>query len=136
MSKRKRNARNTAPGRNNDRLILGGGLIVVAALIAFVIFRSSRSTPVDSIPPAPAPAPAAAAPATDHDHAAESSVRRITAPEVRTALDRGEAVVVDVRDIDSYAAGHVAGAMHIPLEFIESQVPYLPRGKMLVTYCT
>lgn len=134
MSKRKRNARNTAPGRSNDWLVLGAGAIVVVALIAFVIVRSSRSTAVNSIPPAPAPT--ASTPAPEHDHAAESSVRRITAPEVRTALDRGEAVVVDVRDIDSYAAGHVAGAMHIPLEFIESQVPYLPRGKMLVTYCT
>ncbi len=134
MNKRNRNVRSTALMRKNDWVILGAGAVVVIALITFVVFRTNRSSVVGGAPPAPVSA--AEVPAADHDHGAESSIRRVTAMEVRTALDRGEAVVIDVRDLESYSAGHVAGAMHIPLSFIESQVPYLPRDKMLVTYCT
>lgn len=130
----KRNRKNTAPTGSKNWVILGAGAIVVVALIVFALTRSKTSAAVEA-PPSSA-TPVAAAPAADHDHGAESTIRRMTATELRSALDRDEAVVIDVRDIDSYAAGHVAGAMHIPLEFIESQVPYLPRGKMLVTYCT
>ena len=130
----KRNRKNTAPTGRKDWVILGAGTIVVVALIAFALTRSSTSAAVDATPAAATPV--AAAPAADHDHGAESTIRRMTATELRSALDRGEAVVIDVRDIDSYAAGHIAGSMHIPLEFIESQLPHLPRDKALVTYCT
>ena len=121
--------------KKKDRILLGGGLIVVVvALVAFVAFRPNRA---ESVTPAPTAAwPAAAAPAEDHDHGAEASVRRIGAVELRAAIDDGQAAVIDVRDLDSYAAGHIDGAMHIPLSFIESQIQYLPRDKMLVAYCT
>lgn len=135
MSKRTRKPTHSASARRNDWILLGGGAVVIAALITLVVFRSNRSAAVGA--PALAAVPAAAAsPADDHDHGKESSVSRITAADLRGAFDRGEAAVIDVRDIDSFAAGHIAGAMHIPLEFIESQVPHLPRNKMLVTYCT
>lgn len=133
MVKKTRNSRGTSQlTMKKDWLVLAAGLIVIVALIAFAVFRSNRIYPV-----AAAPTEAAtAAPADDHDHGAEVSVRRITAVELRAATVGGQAAVIDVRDLDSYAAGHIAGAMHIPLSFIESQVPYLPRDKMLVTYCT
>ena len=130
----KRNRKNAAPARSNNWMILGIGTVLVVALIAYALTRSNTSGAVEAT--RPAPAPVGAAPAADHDHGAESTIRRMTATELRSALDRGEAVVIDVRDIDSYAAGHIAGSMHIPLEFIESQLPHLPRDKALVTYCT
>ena len=64
------------------------------------------------------------------------SVPRITLAEFREKMDRGEIVVMDVRDIDSYTASHIPGAMHIPVSYIESELPYLPRGKPIVAYCT
>lgn len=135
MSKRNRNSNiSSQMTKKNKWIAFGGGLLVVVALGAFVVFRSNRAEPVAAAPSKATPA--AAAPAGDHDHGAEASVRRITAVELREAIDSGQAAVIDVRDLDSYAAGHIAGAMHIPLSFIESQVPYLPRDKMLVTYCT
>ena len=117
-----------------DWLLMAVGLAIVAGLVAFVLMRSDR--PVADVPPATAAMPAAEPASSAHDHAAESSVRRMTVPELRTAIDRGEAVVVDVRDLDSYSAGHIPGSLHIPLSFIESEVPYLPRGKTIVAYCT
>jgi len=64
------------------------------------------------------------------------SVPRISIPALREKIDRGEVVVMDVRDIDSYTAAHIPGAMHIPVSYVESELPYLPRGKPIVAYCT
>lgn len=64
------------------------------------------------------------------------SVPRISVATLREKIDRGEVVVMDVRDIDSYTASHIAGAMHIPVSYVESELPYLPRGKPIVAYCT
>jgi len=64
------------------------------------------------------------------------SVPRIAMSDFKQRLDRGEIVVIDVRDIADYTAGHITGAIHIPLSFIQGELPYLPRGKPIVTYCT
>jgi len=64
------------------------------------------------------------------------SVPRISVATLREKMDRGEVVVMDVRDIDSYTASHIAGAMHIPVSYVETELPYLPRGKPIVAYCT
>jgi uncharacterized membrane protein len=109
-------------------------IIVVAALaLIFAAVRAANRTP------APAATPAArvdTAPATTAQEPTESSVRRIEPQELQNLLSRGEVTVIDVRDANSYLAAHVAGSMHIPLSRIESEIPYLPRGKPIVTYCT
>jgi len=64
------------------------------------------------------------------------SVPRIALADLRAKMDRGEVVVIDVRDIDSYTASHIPGALHIPVSYIESELPYLSRGKPIVAYCT
>lgn len=49
----------------------------------------------------------------------------------------GEAppVVVDVRDPQAYAVGHVPGAVNIPLAELEVRLGELPAGALIVTYC-
>ena len=45
--------------------------------------------------------------------------------------------IVDVRDEDSFAEGHIPGALSIPLESIEKSVEQLRSlGKPVVTYCS
>jgi predicted sulfurtransferase len=63
-------------------------------------------------------------------------VRRITPVEVRAALAKGEAVIVDVRGDSSYEAGHIKGAIHMPTDQLLSRVGELPRDKMIITYCS
>jgi rhodanese-related sulfurtransferase len=49
---------------------------------------------------------------------------------------RGKApVIVDVRDADEYAAGHVAGARNIPFGELADRLRELPAGEPVVTYC-
>ena len=50
-------------------------------------------------------------------------------------LHSGTALVVDVREADEFAAGHIPGALNMPLsDFRPSQLPD-PVGKVLVLNC-
>jgi len=48
---------------------------------------------------------------------------------------RGEAQWVDVRSASEYAAGHVPGAINIPMEQIESRLDDLSPGRPIVLIC-
>lgn len=49
---------------------------------------------------------------------------------------RGEAVLVDVRSREAYAAGHVPGAVNMPATEILDHVAELRRtGKLPILYC-
>jgi rhodanese-related sulfurtransferase len=63
-------------------------------------------------------------------------VRRLTPQESKAALDRGEAVIVDVRTQASFTSLHITGARHIPLAEIAARTNELPRDKLVVTYCS
>lgn len=48
---------------------------------------------------------------------------------------RGLVTVVDVRPEEEYAAGHVPGAVSLPLRQLERRLHGLPRGQEIVAYC-
>ncbi|MFA6107860.1 MAG: metalloregulator ArsR/SmtB family transcription factor [Candidatus Latescibacterota bacterium] len=48
---------------------------------------------------------------------------------------RRDVVVVDVRPPEEYAAGHIAGALSVPLAQLERRLAELPPGKRIVAYC-
>ena len=61
--------------------------------------------------------------------------REVTAEELAAMLQSGEAVVVDVREADEFAAGHIPGAISMPLSaFQPSRLPD-SGGKTLVLTC-
>lgn len=47
----------------------------------------------------------------------------------------GEAVVIDVRPAEEYAAGHIAGAVNVPLETLPRFLKKLPKEQEIVAYC-
>src|SRR5882672_11540816 len=50
-------------------------------------------------------------------------------------LDKGEAVLIDVREPDEYAVGHIAGAVPLPLATVNAaKLPDLG-GRKLVMQC-
>jgi thiol-disulfide isomerase/thioredoxin len=63
-------------------------------------------------------------------------VRRMTPEELHAAVGRGEAVVLDVRPEAQYKAGHIQGTIWIPDNEITTRFNELPRGKLIVTYCS
>jgi rhodanese-related sulfurtransferase/DNA-binding transcriptional ArsR family regulator len=53
-------------------------------------------------------------------------------------LDRvrsGEVVVVDVRPREEYKAGHITGALSIPLSILEKRLSEIPVDRKVVAYC-
>lgn len=66
----------------------------------------------------------------------EDSVRRVTVTELQQALEKNEAIVVDVRGQSAYEASHIKGARSIPLGEVAQRAGELPRDKMIVTYCS
>ena len=70
--------------------------------------------------------------------AARQKCHEIGAAEASDHLRRADALI-DVREADEYAAGHLAGAIHIPrgvLEFKMNKTPELDRrDARLVLYC-
>lgn len=50
-------------------------------------------------------------------------------------LQRGEVVAVDVRPTEEYAAGHLPGAVGIPLSQLEERLAELPADREVVAYC-
>jgi rhodanese-related sulfurtransferase len=44
-------------------------------------------------------------------------------------------VIVDVRPTEEFRAGHVPGAIGIPLKELESRLEELPHDRDIVTYC-
>ena len=77
---------------------------------------------------------------TAHDlvTAAKARIQEISLDEADSAI-RDAAVVLDVREADEYAAGHIPGAIHISrgmLEFKLSNSPQLSaRDLKIVLYC-
>ncbi|MEW6366557.1 MAG: metalloregulator ArsR/SmtB family transcription factor [Acidobacteriota bacterium] len=53
---------------------------------------------------------------------------------LRRVRDR-DAIVIDVRPREEYEAGHVRGALSIPLSQLKQRLAGLPRGKQIVAYC-
>src|SRR3990170_4423289 len=52
----------------------------------------------------------------------------------RLARD-GQATVLDVRPRAEYDAGHIPGAISVPLEDLERRLSQIPRGQPVVAYC-
>ena len=48
---------------------------------------------------------------------------------------RGEVLVLDVRPTEEYQAGHIPGALSIPLKELEDRLEKLPNGQEIVAYC-
>lgn len=62
--------------------------------------------------------------------------RRITPAEVKTELDKGTALVIDVRGAAAYETAHIKGSRQIPYADIASRSDELPLDKLIVTYCS
>lgn len=64
------------------------------------------------------------------------NVPRISIDEVKELMAKNQVVLVDVRDAQSFAAGHMPGALNIVFDDIPNHVEALKKDKrVIVTYC-
>jgi 3-mercaptopyruvate sulfurtransferase SseA len=63
-------------------------------------------------------------------------IARVTIPELEELLKKNQAVVIDVRNQESFDQEHIPGSKLIPEAEIVARSSELPRDKMIVTYCS
>jgi rhodanese-related sulfurtransferase/DNA-binding transcriptional ArsR family regulator len=59
----------------------------------------------------------------------------VPAREVLARLKSGLVTVLDVRPAEEFAAGHLPGAINVPVEKLEAYLSKLPKRKEVVAYC-
>lgn len=62
---------------------------------------------------------------------------RVSAGEAKALIDNGDCLLLDVREPDEYAGGHIPGAVNLPLERIKAGETLLPPDKdgLILVYC-
>ena len=104
-------------------IIASGVLIVLGALLWQVFVNTPRRG-------------AAIPTLTDALDIPYPEVQRIGLQDAKAAYDQNQAVFVDVRTPDQYAAGHIPGAVNIPLADFENRMNELDPNQWIITYCT
>lgn len=64
-----------------------------------------------------------------------ASLEPVTVEELEKRLDEGSVVVIDVRPVEEFAAGHIPKALSIPVNELKRRLAELPRTKEIVAYC-
>ena len=68
-------------------------------------------------------------------HFFDESPQPMDVQELSDHLKRGHVVLVDVRPKEEYDAGHLPGALSVPVRHLESELHRLPKRKRIVAYC-
>jgi rhodanese-related sulfurtransferase/DNA-binding MarR family transcriptional regulator len=64
-----------------------------------------------------------------------SKLLTVTRDQLRSRLQDGDVVVLDVRPDAEYAAGHIRGAVSIPVDELDARLGEIPSGADVVAYC-
>ncbi len=67
--------------------------------------------------------------------AGDEELRPVTHAELTRLLRSGDTLIIDVRPAEEYEAGHIPGAVNVPLETLPRRLADLPRRKEVVAYC-
>ena len=124
-------------------LITATATFLALTAITVVVWAITR-------PDTPAPAATASASALPAGHPDISAVappeeahqhetgefERISVDELKPMVEAGAVVVIDVRSAEQYTAAHIKSSLHIPVPMIEGEIEYLPKDRLIVTYCT
>ena len=106
---------------------------IILAALAFVACNSNDGSGSKIARSGGNTSPSSSAPSTTTP---SDGVQRVTTAELRDAMEKGTAVVIDVRSPESYKTGHIKGSINIPETEIARRKDELPRDKKIVLYCS
>lgn len=66
---------------------------------------------------------------------ARDELEPISSADLMERLHDQRALVIDVRPAEEFAAGHIPGALSVPLSELKARLPELPRESEVVAYC-
>jgi rhodanese-related sulfurtransferase/predicted transcriptional regulator len=65
----------------------------------------------------------------------DDDITELTRDELLLRLKAGDVTLIDVRPAEEYAAGHIPGALSIPVEDLADRIASLPAELTVVAYC-
>ncbi|MFI9341468.1 ArsR/SmtB family transcription factor [Streptomyces sp. NPDC052773] len=65
----------------------------------------------------------------------DDGAAEVTREELRARVAAGDVVVLDVRPVEEYRAGHIPGALSIPVGELAERIGELPEDTEIVVYC-
>ncbi|MCQ0025418.1 metalloregulator ArsR/SmtB family transcription factor [Streptomyces somaliensis DSM 40738] len=77
----------------------------------------------------------AAVPPTRDAYLGRDGAAEVTRDELLDRIDAGDAVVLDVRPVEEYRAGHIPGAVSVPVGELADRIDELPRDTGIVVHC-
>jgi rhodanese-related sulfurtransferase/DNA-binding transcriptional ArsR family regulator len=66
---------------------------------------------------------------------ARDALEPVSRQELVDRASRGEVVILDVRPAAEFAAGHIPGALSVPLDQLDAALSRLPKRARIVAYC-
>jgi rhodanese-related sulfurtransferase len=72
---------------------------------------------------------------TDAYLKARGALERVSGEELMRRVQRKEVLLLDVRPVGEYRAGHIPGARSMPVSELKRRVAELPRNQEIVAYC-
>lgn len=69
------------------------------------------------------------------DEFSRSTAEAVTMAELLARVRRADVIVVDTRPVREYAAGHIAGAISLPVDELQRRLKSLPKRREFVAYC-
>jgi rhodanese-related sulfurtransferase len=72
---------------------------------------------------------------TDAYLKARGALERVSGEELMRRVRRKEVLLLDVRPVGEYRAGHIPGARSMPVSELKRRVAELPRNQEIVAYC-
>ena len=59
----------------------------------------------------------------------------VTLKELRQLMRQGDVTVLDVRPADEYDAGHIPGALSVPIPELKRRLREIPKAREVIAYC-
>jgi hypothetical protein len=109
------------------RLSIGVGVLLILSAVILSVFlaQSKRNAQIS---------------ANDQSilesRGSDPQIERVSLTEAKTAFDNQQALFLDVRSAASYAAGHIPGAIDIPLAQILDDYHRIDSSRWIILYCT
>jgi len=104
-------------------------LIFFAFIVGVGLLACNSNETLISQAPQPASQSKAATPPPDN-------ARRITAEELHKHFEANDVVIIDTRAEPAYKQEHIKGAILVPAGTLNAKFDQLPKGKLIVAYCT
>jgi Rhodanese-like domain len=108
------------------RIAIGVFVVIIAALLAVRLVAQAKQNRLLALNDQ----------AIMENPGADPEIDRVPLAQARAAFDSHQAVFVDVRSAESYAAGHIPGAINIPLAQILNSYHRLDSSRWIILYCT